>query len=1009
MMTARGQAPDQPPELVASTEANTPERERAMLRVPPGFVVELVASEPDIYKPMNLAFDDLGRLWVTSSIEYPYPAAESGQPRDHVTILDDFAPDGRARKITTFAEGLDIPIGVLPIADGREALVYSIPKILRLIDDDGDGRADRREPWIGTFGYRDTHGMASAFTTGFDGWVHACHGFSNDSKVEGRDGSTAVMNSGNTWRFRADGSRVEQMTWGQVNPFGLAYDARGDLYSCDCHSRPLMLLLRGGRYSSFGKPDDGLGFAPEIMTHDHGSTGISGIAVLDNESVPPSYRGNTLIGNVVTSRINRDRLEWTGSSPRAVAEPDFLVSGDPWFRPVDIEIGPDGSLYVADFYNRIIGHYEVPLTHPGRDRHRGRIWRIRYVGAGASPLPARSFGPSSTVTIEDLAADLGNPSLTVRLRATDRLAARGPTAEARRAIDEATVRLDNEPARAHALWARHRVGLFDDRAARDASYDPSPLVRVHAMRVLGERAKLSSVQQALAWSGLTDEDPFVNREAAQALARHPSIANLRPLLTARHAASADDPQLVHAIRMALRDQLRDDASWPLIDGIATTDADLAALADVAPGVPSLAAARFLMAYLEHGRDVPGPQVLRFERHIARHGDDVTDRSLFQYLSREDAKTRNDAIARSEHLRAAFRGWQERGKPLVGEPLAWADRLAGSLFADARPEAAREALTLASTVKLVSTRPMLEKIARDASRAESDRSSALEALAAIDPGGAIDTLSAVVADASAPTSLREQAASRLGQFPREQAREALLAALPTSPLRLQIVVAGALAGSKPGAEALLTALEAGKGSPRVLQDRPVRFRLFQHREVRDRDARVEALTASLPPADQAIQDLIDRRRAALASVSPSPSNIEVGRLAFEKNCAACHQLGGKGAKVGPQLDGVGVRGADRLLEDILDPNRNVDQAFRTTTIALDDGRVLSGLLLREEGEVLVLADATGKEISISRSSIDDRKMTPLSPMPANFSEQVTEQQFLQLLTYLLSCTERPSQP
>ena len=303
-----------------------------------------------------------------------------GEPaRDSVVVLEDFGPDGKARKATKFAEGLNIPIGVLALSPD-EALVHSIPNIYHMVDKDGDGRADQKEPYYSAIGFRDTHGMASAFTWGFDGWIYGCHGFSNDSTIAGKDGQAIRLNSGNTYRMRADGSHIEQWTWGQVNPFGLAFSPKGDLFSCDCHSRPIMLLLRGGYYPSFGKPHDGLGFAPEIMTHDHGSTGIAGITYYAAEQFPAEYRDTILIGNVVTSRINHDRLEWTGSTPRAVAQPDFLVSDDPWFRPVDIELGPDGALYVADFYNKIIGHYEVPLTHPGRDRERGRIWRIVYRG-----------------------------------------------------------------------------------------------------------------------------------------------------------------------------------------------------------------------------------------------------------------------------------------------------------------------------------------------------------------------------------------------------------------------------------------------------------------------------------------------------------------------------------------------------------------------------------------------------------------------------------------------------
>ena len=113
-----------------------------------------------------------------------------------------------------------------------------------------------------------------------------------------------------------------------------------------------------------------------MMTHDHGSTAIAGIAYYAADHFPTDYHDTIFVGNVVTNRINRDRLERHGSTVRRSRMPDFLSSDDPWFRPVDIKLGPDGALYVADFYNRIIGHYEVPLNHPGRDRERGRIWRI---------------------------------------------------------------------------------------------------------------------------------------------------------------------------------------------------------------------------------------------------------------------------------------------------------------------------------------------------------------------------------------------------------------------------------------------------------------------------------------------------------------------------------------------------------------------------------------------------------------------------------------------------------
>src|SRR5436853_507402 len=178
-------APAAEPPFIAPTGPRTPAEEAKAFHLPPGFEAQLVASEPDIHKPINMAFDARGRLWVTDSVEYPFPAAD-GQGRDSVKVLEDFGPDGRARKVTTFADGLNIPIGVLPYQDG--AVVYSIPGIWRLHDTDGDGKADHRELLYGGLGHRDTHGMVNGFVLGFDGWLYCCHGYANDSVVRGKDG-----------------------------------------------------------------------------------------------------------------------------------------------------------------------------------------------------------------------------------------------------------------------------------------------------------------------------------------------------------------------------------------------------------------------------------------------------------------------------------------------------------------------------------------------------------------------------------------------------------------------------------------------------------------------------------------------------------------------------------------------------------------------------------------------------------------------------------------------------
>jgi hypothetical protein len=199
-----------------------------------------------------------------------------------------------------------------------------------------------------------------------------------------------------------------------VNPFGLAWDARGNLYSSDCHSAPLYQLLTGGWYPSFGKPHDGLGFAPVMLEHAHGSTAIDGAVYYNDNLWPAEYRDTLFIGNVMTSRLNRDTITFNGSTPKATEQPDFLTTTDPWFRPVDATLGPDGALYIADFYNRIIAHVEVPLSHPGRDRSSGRIWRVVRKATDGRPI-LRRYTDFRNVAPAEQVQRLADPSFAHRL------------------------------------------------------------------------------------------------------------------------------------------------------------------------------------------------------------------------------------------------------------------------------------------------------------------------------------------------------------------------------------------------------------------------------------------------------------------------------------------------------------------------------------------------------------------------------------------------------------------
>src|SRR5688500_10006366 len=208
-------------DLVAKTDALFPADEAKKFKLPEGFTAQLVASEPDIQKPMQMAFDAKGRLWVTTS--YHYPFASEGKPTDKLFVLSDFDPQtGKARKVQKFAEDLNIPIGILPLPDCKSCIVSSTGEIRTDTDTDGDGKGDKMEVLFRGFDTKDTHGMYNSYTLMPDGWVYACHGFANDSTVKGKDGHEVKMQSGHTFRFRPDGSRIEIYTRGQVNQIGRA-------------------------------------------------------------------------------------------------------------------------------------------------------------------------------------------------------------------------------------------------------------------------------------------------------------------------------------------------------------------------------------------------------------------------------------------------------------------------------------------------------------------------------------------------------------------------------------------------------------------------------------------------------------------------------------------------------------------------------------------------------------------------------------------------------------------
>jgi len=523
----------------------SPEEELRGFTVPEGFEVELVAAETDgVGKFVDVAFDAAGRMWTMTALEYPVDANENAEASarlfaeggcDKVLVFDQpFASPVPPPRV--FAEGLVMPLSVLPYKDG--AFIQYGQEIRFYRDTDGDGVADTHEAVLAGFGTQDSHLFPHQFTRAPGGWILTAQGLFNYSKVRRPDGQAFLsgaseidFNQCKLARFRPTGSDFELLTAGPNNIWGLTISREGETWLQEANDLgcPIIPYEPGGHYPT-GSPERLRPYQPLIpptlSPPQMGGTGLSGLALADDTDGWPAPWGMKdaeadsprifYLANPITSRIQSIAATRQGERYRYEKLPDFLISEDPKFRPVAIQFGPDGCLYVTDWYNKIISHNEVPRNHPERDKSRGRIWRIRHESQSRATPPNLKALPA-----EALLAHLGAANARIADMAWQEIVDRNATElvpQLKQFVENQRLSADK---RLGALWALEGLASVPTSLLMALADSPNANLRHEAVRIAAAQSRPEAEFLAVAAVLMDDPAPNVRAALGDALRRVP--------------------------------------------------------------------------------------------------------------------------------------------------------------------------------------------------------------------------------------------------------------------------------------------------------------------------------------------------------------------------------------------------------------------------------------------------------------------------------------------------------
>lgn len=980
----------------ADNPAMPPADAQKAFQVPPGFEVRLFASEPEVVNPVAMTWDDRGRLWVLELYEYPLGTKPGEKGRDRIKVLEDTDADGVADKVTVFADGMTLATGLL-LGNGG-VYVGEAPHLWFLQDTDGDGRADQKTELLTGFGMEDRHELLNGFTWGPDGQMYMTHGVFTISRAKDPNNPSGepVLLTAGVARLDPKTKRFEVYAEGTSNPWGVDFDAKGNAFVSACVIDHLFHLTPGGLYQrQAGQAPFPYAYEdlPSIVDHKHHMAAYAGINIYQGNQWPESWKGAALHGNIHQNAINIDRLTPKGSTFKATKwtdSGDFLTTKDGWFMPVSTQTGPDGAVWIMDWYDKYPCYQNANADPAGVDRERGRIWRVVWTGdqpGKAVPSRPQVDMDLGKLSSSDLANLLAHPNVWQRRTAQRILKERGVTAfgprelHAQTPVHKLLQKGESLDARLAALWSLHGMGLLDDGHLDDLIQDKEPAIRAWAARLTGERGyPLGDSIKRLAKQA---EDPDPTVRLAVAVAARQFVSSSLTLDTPPKVPIQEviTGPVLSTLFVGYRDRTHaeNDPTIEFLYWMATEP------------IIAFDPVHAIGFYKQDGAEREMPFSGRILRKIMRRACDLRDETMLTRAVLEFGKIPDSATAA---LTAGLQGLIEgqRGKALV--PSSDAVAVISRLVKSATPEVAKAAQQLgtlwgdASSLKAVLAR------INDNGVSAADRIAAIKSSVQQKSDDSRFALLKAV-NSPNPDTVRVEAVRALQQVGKDDTGPSLLDQWNSYTPAVRAAIAELSTTRWQWRHALLRALQDGKLKRGDIPPTVVRT-LATAKDDGERTV-AQSIFGKVQASSAEKLKLIAEKRKTVVN---GAVDLNAGHEIAKKTCFICHKLYGEGAEVGPDLTGVGRSSLDALLHNVINPNEIIGQGYENVEIETKDDRQLSGRMVENTDSIVKLLMAGPAEVVVAKSDIKSLRVTENSAMPEGL-EGLPDADFRNLIWYILA--------